>query len=335
MRNEEGLVSIIVPVFNVHSYLVEALDSVIHQTYTNLEIIIIDDGSTDGSGEVCDEYARKDKRIHVIHQENKGLSSARNAGLEIMTGDVVAFLDSDDAYHFDYVETMLSAMIREQADIVSCKYTEHYTTEEMSLGNQEGIKPHFKPGIYNKVSSLRALADDIIDHHIWDKVYKRQLWDGYRFRDGHVYEDSDAIFHVVNNAVRICTIIEPLYMYRVRPGSITETSSQRNVEDWMLACLRLERIISKNIPDIFSCDQLTRRRQLRINGMIVNYARLSELEEERNFCEFLRTQIIQDIKKYGVNGIRTRIGYLIICFCPRILGKMYQGYSCFRRFSCR
>ena len=334
MRNE-GLVSIIIPVFNVRPYLVEALDSVIHQSYSNLEIIIIDDGSTDGSGSVCDEYAQKDKRIHLIHQENKGLSNARNVGLDIMTGDVVAFLDSDDAYHFDYVETMLSAMTKEQADIVSCRYTEHCTTEDMNLGNQKYIKPHYKPGIYKKISALIALADDIIDHHIWDKLYKKSVWKEYRFPDGHVYEDSDAIFCLVNNVDKICAIDEPLYMYRVRPGSITETSSRKNVEDWISACLSLEKKISINIPDIFSTEQLTRRRQLRINGMIVSYARLSELEDEHNFCGYLREQIIQDTKKYGVKGIRPRIGYYTICLCPCILGKMYQGYSCFRRFMCR
>ena len=92
------LVSVIIPVFNVRPYLEEALDSVIHQSYENLEIIIINDGSNDGSGEICDEYAVKDKRIRVIHQENRGLSAARNAGLDCMTGDYVAFLDPDDAY---------------------------------------------------------------------------------------------------------------------------------------------------------------------------------------------------------------------------------------------
>ena len=90
-------VSVIIPVYNVEPYIVEALESVIHQTYENLEILVIDDGSTDGSGVICDNYAGKDARICVIHQENKGLSSARNAGLDRMTGDAVAFLDSDDA----------------------------------------------------------------------------------------------------------------------------------------------------------------------------------------------------------------------------------------------
>lgn len=111
---ENLLVSIIIPVYNVQKFLREALDSVIQQTYKKLEIIIIDDGSTDGSSEICDEYARNDRRLIVVHQKNRGLSAARNKGLDIMTGDVISFLDSDDVYHVHFIETMLNTMLFEQ-----------------------------------------------------------------------------------------------------------------------------------------------------------------------------------------------------------------------------
>ena len=102
----DPLVSVIIPVYNVEPYLKEALDSVLDQSYQNLEIILIDDGSTDRSGKICDDYSETDDRIRVIHQENKGLSSARNKGLDLMHGELVAFLDPDDAYHPDYVSAM-------------------------------------------------------------------------------------------------------------------------------------------------------------------------------------------------------------------------------------
>lgn len=111
-ETESPLVSVIVPVYNVKPYLNEALDSVINQTYRNQEIILIDDGSTDGSGEICDEYATRDNRIKVIHQTNQGLSAARNAGLDIMHGSVISFLDSDDAFHPQMIEIMLHEMIQ-------------------------------------------------------------------------------------------------------------------------------------------------------------------------------------------------------------------------------
>ena len=111
------LVSVIIPVYNVSPYLRESLDSVISQTYTNLEIIAVDDGSTDDSGRICDEYAEKDTRIKVIHQANRGLSAARNAGLNAMTGEYVAFLDSDDALYPEMVECMVKGMEKNAADI--------------------------------------------------------------------------------------------------------------------------------------------------------------------------------------------------------------------------
>ena len=132
------LISVIIPVYNVRHYLKEALDSVIFQTYRNLEIIIIDDGSTDGSREICDDYL-DDSRVTVIHQKNKGLSAARNAGLDIMTGEYVAFLDSDDAYQSSFIEEMVNAIVREVADIVVCKYTVHSTVSEMDYSKTENL----------------------------------------------------------------------------------------------------------------------------------------------------------------------------------------------------
>ena len=131
MQNK-GFVSVIIPVYNVRPFLEEALDSVLNQTYKNLEIIIIDDGSTDGSGEICDEYAGRDNRIQVIHQDNGGLSAARNAGLDVMTGDLVAFLDPDDAYVDSFIETLVNAMAAEDVDLVICGCTVHYTTGPLS-----------------------------------------------------------------------------------------------------------------------------------------------------------------------------------------------------------
>ena len=138
---DSPLVSIIIPVFNVKYYLTETLESVINQTYKNLDIILIDDGSTDGSSDICDEYASKDKRIRVHHQVNQGVSAVRNAGLDLAVGEFLAFLDSDDAYYPDYLSSMMTTMIHEGVDIVMCKYTEHKTRGKMVLTGHEKIFP--------------------------------------------------------------------------------------------------------------------------------------------------------------------------------------------------
>lgn len=144
--NNDSLVSVIMPVFNVRPYINEALDSLINQTYKNLEIIIVDDGSTDGSGEICDKYAAKDKRIRLIHQENRGVSTARNVALDLMTGEFVAFIDADDAYEPEFISTMLGAIIRENSDIIQCRYTAHPTTERMKLLGHEKLYPEIVGG---------------------------------------------------------------------------------------------------------------------------------------------------------------------------------------------
>ena len=126
-------VSIIIPVYNMKDYLEEAIESVISQTYKNIEIIIIDDGSNDGSEKICDDYSRLDSRIKVIHQENKGLSAARNKGLEIMTGDYVAYLDPDDVYHPKMIEMLHDKMINEDVDCVICNFISRRTTKKLEF----------------------------------------------------------------------------------------------------------------------------------------------------------------------------------------------------------
>ena len=177
---DHPLISVIIPVYNVESYIVEALESVIHQTYENLEILVIDDGSTDGSGVICDKYARDDARIFVMHQENKGLSSARNVGLDRMTGDAVAFLDPDDAYEVAFIEKLLAPMLLEDADVTVCNFSVHHTTGKLKHDG-ERVLPLSAAGIYNHNSGLCALTDRSINVSVWNKLYHRKLWQEIRF----------------------------------------------------------------------------------------------------------------------------------------------------------
>ena len=181
MAEKDMLVSIVIPVYNVRPYLTQALDSVLHQSYKSLEIIIIDDGSTDGSSEICDAYAAKDARVLVVHQTNKGLSAARNAGLDLITADVVAFLDPDDALHESFVEELLSAMIREKADLAICRYTSHRTDGLLNAEGNRKTMPSIASGTYDRIETLRALADNRINVHVWNKLYRGELWKEIRF----------------------------------------------------------------------------------------------------------------------------------------------------------
>ncbi len=221
------MVSVIIPVYNVAPYLRESLASAIHQTYKGLEIIIIDDGSTDGSGDICEEYAARDERIRLIHQENKGLSAARNAGLNIMTGDVIAFLDSDDAYHPDYIRTMLETMHREKTDIVICGYSKQKTEGKLRFEEVGRTGPSLHKGKYNRIEALCALADMKLNHGVWNKLYKSGLWNNIRFPEGYVYEEVRTTYRILDSINSLAVIDQPLYLYRDRPESITNTRTQK------------------------------------------------------------------------------------------------------------
>lgn len=334
--NRTGLVSVIIPVFNVRPYLVEALDSVLHQTYTNLEIIIIDDGSTDGSGAICDEYAKKDARVLVIHQENNGLSTARNVGLDRMSGDAVAFLDSDDAYHPDYVKTMMETMVREKADMVICRYTTHCTTGKMRCTGREQLTPSIAPGIYNRADALRALSEETLNVSVWNKLYKKELWNTIRFLDGHVYEDGETSYKITNLCQKVYVLATPLYLYRERPGSITGTWSRDNLNDLFLTFSRIDSFIKMHMPSIFTEKQWKKSRQSRINVMIVCYIRIFGIDEIdiKAFGEILRNQIIETTKEIGIAncGLKTMIAYQMMLYCPWLLRIVYPLYHPARMF---
>lgn len=264
------LVSVIIPVYNVRPYLCEALDSVINQTHKDLEIIVIDDGSTDGSGDICDAYAEKDSRVTVIHQKNRGLSTARNVCLAQVHGDAVAFVDGDDAVDPDFIRLTAEAMQREKADLVFCRFTRHNTTGVMRRTGEEKIEPIARAGAYTRVEALRALESYSLDIFLCVKLYARKLWDGMRFPDGFVFEDMEIAYKTIDMSERVYLLDAPLYLYRKRPGSITQTVSMRNMCDQIAACSRVDDFIREHAEEIYG-EKMYLRRQSRVEMLMVKY----------------------------------------------------------------
>ena len=326
---DNPLVSIIIPVYNVEQYLSEALESVLSQTYENLEILIIDDGSTDGSGLVCDKYGEKDKRIHVLHQENRGLSAARNTGLDRMSGEAVAFLDPDDAFEATFIEKLLTAMISENADLTVCKYTTHHTTGKLNQGSRSS-NPSAAPGIYDHDSGLRALADNVLNLSVWNKLYRRELLQDIRFPDGHVYEDIETSLRIFDRCRRIFVLDEVLVLHRKRPGSITATFSMNNTEDILLASSHFANYVEEHTPELFTQAQAEKWRQRPLKAMILGYIRFKGTDpESRIFQENLRAQILQTGKEMGIDllDFKARAAWYMICVCPRLFRKLFVPYQ--------
>ena len=225
----ELLVSVVVPVYNVEKYLRQCLDSVVNQTYRNLEILVVDDGSTDGSGEICDEYAEKDDRIVVFHTENRGLSAARNYAIDRENGEYIAFLDSDDWFEEDAVKRFLDVAITIYADIVACRfYQEYLNGTDESLGSKE-------PFVAEGEEILKSVVlEHKISNDVWNKFYKANLFHSIRYPEGRIFEDYATTYRLLQESQRLAYIPDCLIHYRNRVNSLSNIHSMKSLVDYWI-----------------------------------------------------------------------------------------------------
>ena len=216
-KQNNPLISIIVPVYNISKYLERCVNSIIAQSYENLEVILVDDGSTDNSGKICDVYKEKDKRIRVIHKINEGLSSARNAGLSVIKGEYVGFVDGDDFIDKYMYEILVKAISDNEADIVQTGYHHNYEN-----GNIADTRT-FKKATYNNLAYMfRAFFEEQNIHvGVWTKLYKSKIFRNIRFLEGHVFEDYAILPNILNECKNFVVIDGAFYNYAHNPESIS------------------------------------------------------------------------------------------------------------------
>lgn len=218
--SQEIFVSIIVPVYDIEEYLVECIESILAQTWKHFEIILVDDGSTDSSGKMCDEYAEKYNCIFVIHKKNGGLSSARNAGIDVARGNYLAFIDSDDVVHPDYLRELVKIVEKENADLVACDFC-------VGTSCQWGETSEVKYDIRRDEDVLERMNDnDVVVTVAWNKLYHAKFFKEYnlRYPEGKIHEDmflTPQILHCTNKMV---ITNQKLYFYRQRKNSIMNSS---------------------------------------------------------------------------------------------------------------
>ena len=219
-------ISVIVPVYKVEKYFERCVDSIINQTYKNLEIILVDDGSPDLCPVICDKYAEKDSRIIVIHKEHSGVSDARNFGIDAASGEYIAFVDSDDYINENYIEKLSEAMHKDNADISLCS---------LSVVDEKGKE------LFTDISSDSPLSNEVITGRevlercygfngwfyavLWNKLYKRYIFDTIRFPYGKVHEDEFELHNIMYNCKRVSVINERLINYVRHDSSITKTKN--------------------------------------------------------------------------------------------------------------
>lgn len=232
--NNLPLISIIVPIYNCAPYLREAINSIISQTYQNVEIILIDDGSTDESYAICKGYEEKDERINAIHTENRGVSYARNLGLNMIKGQFVTFVDSDDYIDNSLIEKMVVTAINQNVDIVTCGFK--FVGEEPNTH----MKDQFKSDqLLSGIQVTKLLLEDKAPYNFsWGKLYKASLFENIRFPLDRHYEDTATIYRVTAKAGKIICLKDKLYNYRIsRPGNITsELKSEKALSNYIDGC---------------------------------------------------------------------------------------------------
>ena len=231
------LISIIVPVYNVEEYLNECLDNIQSQTYKNLEVILVNDGSTDGSKEICEKYCKRDTRFRLINQTNQGQSVARNRGMQESTGEFLTFVDSDDVIKEDMLEQLMKQMTSENIDIVECWYT--HNEQDLKLKTEENIGIVFRGDTKEALVSL--CRDNIVRLNLVAKLFRREVIINFPFLEGLIYEDVYSGIGILKQIRNMVKINYAGYYYRLRPGSTMNRKFNLKNLDLFTICDKVEK----------------------------------------------------------------------------------------------
>lgn len=271
-------VSVIIPVYKVEKYLKRCLESVVNQTYKNIEIILVNDGSPDKCGEICDAYARIDSRIKVIHKENGGLSSARNAALDIVSGEYIMFVDSDDWISEDSLE-QLYEYIDADYDIINFKFSFVKENSKELVEMHNDIKDGYKCDL---ITYIDKLFSGELNFFIWNKLYKKNLFDEVRFPEGRNYEDLATIYKLYFNAKSIIVTDYTLYYYWLgNSNSITSNSTVKNMTDYLLSTKEIYEV-NKNYLQINKRDfsNVDTWYKMMIIQLLINYTKSTYKDDD-------------------------------------------------------
>ena len=311
--------SIIIPVFNVEKYVQTCLDSVIEQSFRDFEVIVVDDGSTDGSPAICDAAAKQDGRIRVIHQQNGGLSAARNAGLDIARGEWIGFLDSDDFILPDMYEKLMDAAEKARADIAVCNYL-RVDVQGKPIEKQDQPIPD---AVLNRDDILRrALRAPF--HVAWNKIYRRCIFETLRYPEGKLNEDMFTVTAIYDRAERIACLSDALYMYRVTPGSIMQTKKTFRHYDAVEAVDRcFQYYLSKGMKDMLpACEMRTFDSLRRV------YYDLNQQERrapETKAAKAIYRRELNEMRRQGCLSLKCLCRAAVFGISPELYRKTWNG----------
>lgn len=319
---EKDLITIVVPVYNVEKYLERCVDSLLKQTYENIEIILVDDGAKDNSGKLCDELALRDTRIKVIHKLNGGLSDARNCGLDAMSGKWVTFIDSDDYVSADYVKLMYKMCIENDVQISSCQFVRTYEDSYGFAAFEDDIK------IISGTEAIKSIYGEMngeITIVSTCKLYSAKLFDGYRFKKGIIHEDEELVWKLLYGAEKIAVTQAQLYGYYMSSDSIMRGGfDERSTVMLDILKERAVRFKEDNAAEIYD---LTLKTRCYILNML--YCKYKKYMPDKNAAaesvkeEF--KEIYKQVKKSKYISAKSKRSLLIMNYFPTVYGKI-KGY---------
>lgn len=247
------MLSIIVPVYKTKKYLDKCVSSLIEQTYSDIEIILVDDGSPDECGLMCDEWTKKDERIKVVHRKNGGLSAARNSGMEIAKGDYISFIDSDDYIDENMFLMLMSAVKANNADIAECAYIKVGESEDEELKARQNAEKSEEVLVFSAYEAMEELIYERNIHQVvWNKVYSKKAIDNLKFREGKINEDEFFTYKVVGNSEKVISLKAQLYFYVQHENSIMSSGYSIKRLDAIEALKERMEYVKEKFPKLYS-----------------------------------------------------------------------------------
>ena len=287
-------ISIIVPVYKVEKYLHKCIDSILAQTFKDFELILVDDGSPDNCGKICDEYAKRDNRIVVVHKENGGQASARNRGIDIARGDYIGFVDSDDWIEADMYEVLYNICDTYGCDIANCSSIIHFK-------NRTQINGGHKLTIHTREEAMKVMLEgELYDEVVWTKLIKRDLLNDIRFKEGIMYEDTDFTYKVIDKANSIGCIGEAKYNYIKREESTMDRAIKNLSIDAVLVYDEMYNFMESKYPNLSNIVAL----KLINSCMSV----LNLISENENFNKYKQSyyRVSKILKKYYIKSMKIK-----------------------------
>lgn len=323
LEKDNDIVSIIVPVFNLKDYILGCISSLLNQTYPHIEIIIVDDGSTDGSTEICDLLASSHKTIRVVHQKNKGVSSARNTGIDIASGEYIMFVDGDDAIVSNCVECLLSLLKINNGDFATCTYIDTFSVLERDMTARHYV-PESIGKNYSSDAYLKLLLEQKKSPSSCEKLYRASIINDIRFDETiKINEDKLFQFNVLLNAKQIVESNAKLYVCLNRIDSASRVKSSFSLDQIIVSKLIVDKIEFKNLDELIPYANLNRYLTLVYSARLLARRHI-KYDKEKEFLAILKKEYGQ-IKKINVkrpttkNKIEAFFAFHFFAFYKRIV----------------